>query len=214
MKETTETRNKFVKWMALVAVVAPILFILLFTIAGLLRPGYSPITQTISDLGVGTLSWFLNVPTILLGFFLTVFAFTFVYSLGDMVNKKLRILCGVCIAGPGLGFAFAGIFPEPSLFHWVFGMPFLAIGSIVGFLLVGIQLRRTSEWRTYGTYSVFASAITLVLIVLLNLTFVPGTWLESLQVSGLAERVAFVEILIWYVVMGSQLFQESLLGTL
>ena len=52
----------FAKWIGLAAVLAPLLFILSFTIGGLLRRGYSPIHQAISDLGVGARPWLLNIP--------------------------------------------------------------------------------------------------------------------------------------------------------
>jgi len=50
------------KWSGFAVVLAPILFVLSFTIAGLLRPGYSPIHQAISDLGVGARPCLLNIP--------------------------------------------------------------------------------------------------------------------------------------------------------
>ena len=45
---------------ALIGVVSPILCVLVFTLAGFLRPGYSPIHHVISDLGVGPDGWILN----------------------------------------------------------------------------------------------------------------------------------------------------------
>ncbi len=48
-----QQRNLTARWLALARVVGPILFVGVFTLAGFLRPGYSPIHQAISDLGVG-----------------------------------------------------------------------------------------------------------------------------------------------------------------
>jgi hypothetical protein len=49
-----------IRWLALAGVVGPILFIALFTLAGLLRPGYSAIRDAISDLGIGPNAWIQN----------------------------------------------------------------------------------------------------------------------------------------------------------
>jgi hypothetical membrane protein len=40
------------RWLALGGVAGPLLFVLAFTVAGMLRPGYSPVDQAISDLGI------------------------------------------------------------------------------------------------------------------------------------------------------------------
>jgi hypothetical protein len=46
--------NQTARWLVLVGgVINPIAFVLAYTVAGILRPGYSPIHQAISDLGVG-----------------------------------------------------------------------------------------------------------------------------------------------------------------
>ncbi|HEY3034239.1 MAG TPA: hypothetical protein VGJ54_06230, partial [Streptosporangiaceae bacterium] len=41
-------------WLALLGgVVNPVAFVIIYTLVGALRPGYSPVHQSISDLGVG-----------------------------------------------------------------------------------------------------------------------------------------------------------------
>jgi hypothetical protein len=40
------------RWLALGGVIGPVLFVITFTVAGLARPGYSPVDQAISDLGI------------------------------------------------------------------------------------------------------------------------------------------------------------------
>jgi len=49
-------------WLVVAGVLGPFLFVLLFTAAGLLRPGYSAVRQPVSDLGVGPNAW-LRPPT-------------------------------------------------------------------------------------------------------------------------------------------------------
>src|SRR5262249_22521590 len=54
-------------WLSLGGLLGPVVFTLTYTVAGLLRPGYSAVDQAISDLGIGTNAWALNVSLIALG---------------------------------------------------------------------------------------------------------------------------------------------------
>jgi hypothetical membrane protein len=198
--------NRFIKWSGLCGVVGPILFVVMFTAAGFLRPGYSPVHQAISDLGVGPMPWLLNVPLVLLGSLLVVMAIGFSLAMRPIMSQPWRQTCGVLLAGPGLGYATAGIFPETNPIHWMLGMPLLAIGSVVGFLLVGLQVRPIPAWRRHGIYSMLTSASLVVLIILMNLAFMPTSPLGAFRLGGLAERIVFVDLLAWYVVTGWRLF--------
>jgi hypothetical protein len=80
-------------------------------------------------------------------------------------------------------------------------MPLVAIGSIAGFLITGIRLRRLDTWRTIGTYSIAASLASLALIMIMF-----GTW--TLGIGGLTERLFFAEIMTWYVVVGWRLSRD------
>ena len=80
-------------------------------------------------------------------------------------------------------------------------MPLVAIGSIAGFLITGIRLRRLDSWRGIGTYSIAASVASLALIMVMF-----GTW--TLGIGGLTERVFFAEIMAWYVVVGWRLAND------
>jgi Protein of unknown function (DUF998) len=66
---------------ALIGVVSPILCVLVFTLAGFLRPGYSPIHHVISDLGVGTDGWILNTDLITSSLLFIIFAIGFYHWL-------------------------------------------------------------------------------------------------------------------------------------
>jgi len=184
-------------------VAGPVIFTLAFTIAGLLRPGYSPIQQAISDLGVGSNLWLLNVPLVVLGALIVAFCVGFARVLGSRLGNPWRWVCPVLLALPGLGYAWAGIFteaPATMTLHWAVGMPLVGLGAIAGFLITGLRLRRLESLRGLGTYSVVASLLTLALIVVMF-----STWM--LGFGGLTERVFFVEILAWYVVAALRLLR-------
>lgn len=203
----TTNSNTFIRLSGLGAVVGSVLVVVAFTVAGFLRPGYLPIDQAISDLGIGPISWLLNVPLVLLGFLLVVMAIGFSQAMWPVMSQGWRWACGILLASTGLGCATAGIFPETNPIHWMVGQPLFAIGSVFGILLTGLQLLRDRRWHSYGVYSLLTSATALVLIVLMNLTLNPTSRWVALHVGGLAERVAFLNVLAWYVVIGWRLFR-------
>jgi hypothetical membrane protein len=190
--------------LALGGVIGPLMFVVACTIAGFLRPGYSPLHQAISDLGIGPVAWLLNISVVAMGVLLIGCCAAFLRTLGPALGDPWRWVCSGLLALPGLGFAWAGIFteaPATVTLHWVVGMPLVAIGSIAGFLITGIRLRRLDSWRGIGTYSIAASLASLALIVVMF-----GTW--TLGIGGLTERVFFAEIMAWYVVVGWRLSHD------
>jgi len=181
-------------------------FVVAFTVAGFTRPGYSQIHQAISDLGVGSNGWLLNAPLIALGPLLAAFAVGFFQILGPALSDPWRWICAVLVLLPGLGYALAGIFTEATgLLHWAGSNALITIGSLAGFSVTGLRLRRLPDWRTWGTYSIIASVATLLLIAA-EFAFWPT------GMGGLLERLLFLELLAWYVVMGGRLFCEAPAG--
>lgn len=201
--------SQFVKWSGFGGVVGPIQFLLLFTVAGFLRPGYSAVSQAVSDLGVGPMAWLLNVPAVILGIVMIALAVGFFQSMRPILSPAWRWTSAILVALPGFGFVVAGIFTEdPStvLIHWVVGAILGLYFPVVTFFVVGLLLL-PHRVRGYGIYSLIAAVATIAAIVLTSLAFAPGSALFALQVAGLAERVDLVVILAWYVVMGWRLFR-------
>jgi hypothetical membrane protein len=204
--------DQIARWLALGGVVGPILFVAAFTVGGVVRPGYSPIHQAASDLGVESNAWLLNVSLILLGILLIAFAFGFFRSLRPALSQTWRWVCAALLACTGLGFAVAGIFteaPATVAIHWMVGMPLLVLGSVVGFFLTGLALRRDARWRGWSAYTLVASLVTIVLIASMFWVFTPGTPLAPARLGDLMERALFIEILAWYVAFGWRLFARS-----
>jgi len=83
----------------------------------------------------------------------------------------------------------------------------VALLSMMGaFLVIGLGLVRTPQWRGWGTYSLVAALVTLLLVAVEFWAFTPGTPLAPARVGGLLERVLSVEMLAWYVDFGWRLF--------
>src|SRR5437773_9968632 len=77
------------RFLLLGGVIAPILFILVFSVVGATRPGYSPFSQMISDLGaVGANTWIQNTNFIVTGSLLVAFAIGFYQAMAQVVKRR------------------------------------------------------------------------------------------------------------------------------
>jgi hypothetical membrane protein len=194
--------NQVTLWLALCGVVGPLAYVLTFTVAGLLRPGYSPVHQTISDLGVGSNFWLLDGASVLNGLLLTVFVAAFFQGTRNVLTERWRWLCSALLMLSPFGFAVAGVFTEdPStlIVHATLGAGLGLFGPVVAFAVTGLLVRRDSRWRRWGTTLLVAGLMTLVLDGILGYVFTPGTPLAGARLGGLMERAAVIEILAWYV---------------
>ncbi|HLO32349.1 MAG TPA: DUF998 domain-containing protein [Anaerolineales bacterium] len=204
--------NQTARWLALGGVVGPILFVMIFTLVGFLRPGYSSTSQAISDLGVGNNGWILNTSLIILGLLIVGFAFSFYRMVRTEASTALRIVCALLIAIVGVGYAVAGIFPETTPVHWIVGATSVYLGAVLAFLLAGLLLRVDPEWRGWAVYSLISSLATVVLIAItfyvFSLDYLPSTP-PTARLGGLMERILFLEIFAWYVVFGWRLFHAQ-----
>jgi hypothetical membrane protein len=201
--------DRISRWLVLGGVVGPIVLCVDFTVAGLIRPGYSPIHQAISDLGIGSNGWLLNVSAVISGLLLVVFAVGFSLSMRAVLSRGWRWLSAILLALHGLGFAIAGTFteaPATLAIHWLVGANLGFFGPVLAFLVVGLALRRDAQWRAWSSYTIVACLVTMMLVGVTFWVFTPGTTLASAHLGGLMERLSVVEIEAWYVVVGWRLF--------
>ncbi len=200
----------FTRWSGLSGVIGSIFFVLMFMVAGFLRSGYSPISQAVSDLGVGPMAWMVDVPIVILGLWLIALAYGFYLAMQQSMRLGWRRACATLIALPGVGLAAAGIFteaPATLILHILIGALLGLYFPVLTFLLVGLNLIRVRDWRGVGVYSLVASVVTVAAIVFMQLAFTPGAVLSTFHIAGLAERVDLIVILAWYVIVGWKLFR-------
>lgn len=210
-----QSSNQTARWLTLIgfaAMVYPTLFVLLFTFAGVLRPGYSPIRQAVSDLGVGPMAWLVDLGLIVLGLVMVALAVGFFQVMRPIISPAWRWTSAILIALPGLGYAVGGIFTEaPStlLVHYLVGAALGLYFPAITFLTVGLGLVRHHEWRRYGIYSLVIGIVTVAAVVFIQLAFMPDAALAGFHVGGLAERVDLIVILAWYIVFGWRIFHTQ-----
>ena len=201
--------NQAARWLVLIGgVINPIVFVLAYTVAGILRPGYSPIHQAISDLGVGPNGSLMDTVAVLHALLLIAFAVGFALSMRQVLTVGWLWFGTVLLVVRGLAQVTTAIFTDaPSTVRIHSLATIVALASMISaFIVIGLGLRRNSQWRGWGTYSLVAALVTLVLVAIEFWVFTPGTPLASAQVGGLLERVLSVEMLAWYVVFGWRLF--------
>jgi hypothetical membrane protein len=207
------------RWLALGAVVGPILFTAAWFTLGFLSPGLvfagsplipaSPITAPISGLGLGPTAPFMNGAFVLSGILLIAGV------LGVFITRELagarplvRWASATLLALSGVGLVIAGLFTlEAPIPH--FAGFLLATGvPVLSFLVAGSMLRGLPRWRRFGTWLRLGSPLTLVLLVLSQLTFNQDAIVAGQGIAGLTSRLLAVEVLAWFAIMGWLAFRR------
>ena len=187
-------------------VLAPLLFVVTFTIDGLLRDNYSSMKNFISELSIGNGGWIQIANFMVLGFLF------FIFSLD--VFKKFRKR-GLSLTGPkifliiAVAYFFSGpfvtdpgtIFTQQKSVH---GIIHGILGALV-FTLMPIscwvflkQFKRQPDYRSLKipTYF-FAILITIAVIFLTFITKVPAYRSSLVNLYGFIQRLALIPFMIW-----------------
>ncbi len=220
----TNTRNETSKvgditqqWLAIAGMVAPILYISVATVLGLLEPGYSHRTMMMSVLGgVGGLRGAaFNIGLILTGMLLIAFGFGLQRGINQGKGKRIGLVLLV-IAGVGLmGSAYfhcnlgcVNVIKEPDFrgqIHMLFAF-FTGLSFSFSPLLFYFGQKKDPRWEKY-------SAVTLAAAILAN---IPGIifWITMFTTrlpewEGIIQRLGLLFPLIWVEVMAIQLLRLS-----
>jgi len=198
-------RTMLAQLLALAGVIGPIFFVLGFTIAGWLDPGYSPLQESVSALGAeGPYPWLQNATFVVFGLLLLAFALGFFHQMREVLSTKGRRASTFLLVLTGTGLVSDGFLtegPVTTLHGVLHGLGFLIIfGSlIIALLLIGGQLRAIAAWRGAGWYTMMTGMLTLGVLIL------SAALADPLQLTGLFQRILVVIAFGWYVVMGSRL---------
>ncbi len=191
-------------WLALGAVAGPFTFVAAWLALGFVRPGYSIVRQSVSVLGVGHDGDLMNVAFVLGALLLFIGVAGIIHVLRESIALKPSLICAALLALPAVGMLWAGIFNmDHRLLHGLgaglaFGAP------ILGFAVVGRTIRRAGAWRIVGNWLLFASPLTLVVLIGF-LTSAPLSVIQSVRgggVLGLWERALIIEVFAWYSILG------------
>ena len=217
-KSTTLAIPEVTRWLTLGAVAGPVLFTLAWFVLGFLSPGftifdtlvtpYSPISQPISGLGLGPTAPYMNAAFVLGGLLILVGVASIFQGIRE-IGAVARWSGTALLALSGLGMVVDGIYTLESFLPHMVGF-LLGTGTpVVGFLVIGLLLRRIPHWRRFGNWLLLASPLTLVLLVLSFATFDPVAAGAGLGVGGLMQRILVVEVHAWFVALGWLAFRRS-----
>ena len=198
---------------SLCGLISPLLFVFMTILGGALRPGYSHIADTVSELfSPGSpnkpLLDTLHTTTALLGVFFGVGVFMLVREnqSSDLIGL---IGAGMIITMGLVNLATATVFPQdawgstptfPGEMHKILA-GVLALLSILSTLLMGIWLTRSGLFPGFGTYSF----ITVGIIVITG-----GFAVTKLgtPIMGITERITILVGLVWTFLLAMRMFSR------
>ena len=153
---------------AVAGIGGPALFATVTAAMGRARPGYDPVRQHISDLGVGPYAWLQNASVVLLGVLVIVFARGFHQSVDRGRGSPLGPWL---LAGFGLGAVLIGLFPQGPgdgrggnfLIHSAAFWGCVA-SLLLAAMLLPRRLRQDRRWHGCGRWSVVCAVVALCLL--------------------------------------------------
>jgi hypothetical protein len=187
-------------WLARGSIAGAVIFAATWAILGLVRPGYSFVSQPISGLGLGPGAAMMNGAFILTGLLFVagpIGSFMLTRDLGALARWSSAIMLAVS----GVGAILCGLFTWESFAPHMIGSALGLAGPILGFFVAGVVLRRSPHWRRLGGGLLAGAALTLILVVVFFATFSVEAVLASRGVAGLIERLLVVEIHVWYIAL-------------
>lgn len=181
-------------------------------IFGALRPGYSYIINTVSELGaIGTTHAILwNIfGFIVPGLFLAVTGGVFAQSVRNEKSRAINFSClllvlaGIAVAGQGIipaemvnGVAVVTSFHTRG--HLISSL-ISGIAWIIGVLLLVKPMKRSPEWQGWHIVSI----VTVILMLIASFT------LRSVLPGGLAQRAGDMIFFAWYILISIKLIQTG-----
>jgi len=199
------------KTLTLGAIAGPILFTAAWLVLGVASPGYtlweihiapySAVSQPISGLGLGPTGPFMNAAFVLSGLLLLAGVIGIVRSIPEL-GSRTRLACAALLALSPLGCITDGTFTLESFFPHFIGY-LVAIGStVVSFLVFGLAIRRLPRWRAVGNALLIASPLTLLLLIVAQVTFDPTAAGANVGIAGITERIVVTEVFVWFAALG------------
>jgi hypothetical membrane protein len=186
-------------------ILGPPIYALFVLIGGLLTPGYSHVTQSMSELGEtgGSHAWIMNTGFLLLGLFLLVFAFALHYGIcdGSRIGPFLMAVTGVCMV------MVAGFHCDPGCIdvtltgklHSIVAT-ISAIAMIAAILIISYRLQKDERLKGYSEFTVIIGIVAGIISLLLFSAAFEGY-------AGAIQRISMGIPLIWVEVMAVKLFR-------
>jgi hypothetical protein len=192
-------------------IIAPLLFVSVFTIEGLLRPGYNPMSMYISALSLGSRGWIQIINFIMLGLLLALFTFSLSKEFQTGKASRSGIIALYVLA---LLFFISGPFVmdpanTPATQLSIHGLIHGLSGGIV-FLLMPITIlifmRRILTDNTCKSFRIWTILLGIIevlgVIVFTYVSKIPLVTNPFLDLLGLFQRIALIPFMLWLFLFG------------
>ena len=195
--------------LALMGVVAPVIFIAANLTAAFSAPDYSFIRDSISSLALSPLGWVQTIGFMLMGLLIEAFVIGLILSIRG--GWGFRLGAGILVFF-GFGILLVGAFHTdpvggPRTFEgMIHGVAAVAVFWLAPFasLLIAYDLKKNLYWKGFFLYTIIAGAFALAIMI-------GRLWLpDEMSWFGLYERILTLDELIWVVVVAVRILQLSL----
>lgn len=196
------------RWGGALILLGSIQFVLAMAFVQFRYPGYSDVTNYISDLGNSQGSpayWAFNGSIIVLGL-LGLLGTALIRS--AFAQRRTRTARIGMLALASLGAIGVGVFPETATelgghIHAVVSL-ITFLGSGFSLLFLAVAMMRDTRWEGFRGYTGISGAVTLLaMMALISVGSGPATGLRA--DAGLIERLVVAPILLWAIVAGLHL---------
>ncbi len=197
----------------LAGIIAPVVFVTLFTIEGWLRAGYNPMSMFVSELSLGSWGWMQIANFLITG--------TLIFLFGRGVAKqfttgKAAKVGTVCLQIIGLSLIASGPFiTDPSvmfnqtsihgIIHGIFGAIVFSLMPVTCFVFF-LRFRRDTSWRVFAWWTLAIGVFLVIGIGFLKVSQFPQSNLFAWK--GLIQRVILMSYMAWLFVFATQLFRS------
>ena len=193
---------------AFCGIIGPILFTFLIIVEGFIRPGYNPIVNDISDLGLGPHALIQNINFIIFGLLAIGLALGIGAKLPYRAGKAVKWLViifglGTMLAGVSLIFSAPGVIHASNVLTHIIVSIFSFISITIAQFLTWQALKGSDDtlWKRYGRYSLISGLLSILTFLLFIL---PSSF--SYSYNGAAERLFVGVFLVWIEVTGLILY--------
>ncbi len=187
-------------------IIAPILFVFIFTIEGFFRENYSAIKNFISELSIGNRGWIQITNFLIFGFLFLVFS---IWLLQEFRKRRLSSTGPILFLILASCYFFSGPFVTDigTMFtkqKSVHGIIHGVLGGIVFLLMTASSwtflklFKKAKDFKSLKNVTLFfAIILTLSLIAFTYVTKVPTSQNIFPNMNGLFQRLALIPFMVW-----------------
>jgi hypothetical protein len=198
--------------------IGPALFVAVFSLEGMLRPGYDPLSTFISALALGSRGWIQILNFVVSGMLLLVFArgvrAEFPTGKASRAGPILLAISGICFIASGPlvmdpMYTPADQMTWHGIAHGIFGAIAFALAPITCLVFLR-RFRIEPEWQPLRWWTLAAALILILSIVLLEIASpAPPATNALVPWAGLVQRTLVVTYLLWVFTFAFRLYRLS-----